>query len=46
MPDQLHPVTDNVFQVRGTCTSYVIVDGDAALVIDPGDGHWWDARSG
>ena len=46
MPDQLHPVTDNVFQVRGTCTSYVIVDGDAALVIDPGDGHWWDALSG
>ena len=46
MPDQLQPVTDNVFQVRGTCTSYVVVDGDAALVIDPGDGHWWDALSG
>ena len=42
MPEQIHRVTDNVFQVPGTCSSYVIVDGDAALVIDPGDGDWWD----
>ena len=42
MPDRIYRVVDNVFQIRGTCSSYVIVDGDAALVIDPGDGDWWD----
>ena len=42
MPDRICRVVDNVFQIRGTCSSYVIVDGDAALVIAPGDGDWWD----
>ena len=42
MPDRIYRVVDNVFQIRGTCSSYVIVDGDAALIIDPGDGDWWD----
>ena len=42
MSDRIHHVIDNVFHVAGTCSSYVIVDGDAALVIDPGDGEWFD----
>ena len=42
MPDRIHRVVDNVFHIPGTCSSYIIVDGDAALVIDPGDGDWWD----
>jgi glyoxylase-like metal-dependent hydrolase (beta-lactamase superfamily II) len=46
MSDRIHPVVDKVFQVRGTCSSYIIIDGDAALVIDPGDGHWWEELAG
>ena len=46
MSDRIHPVVDNVFRVSGTCSSYVIVDGDAALVIDPGDGDWWEELAG
>ena len=42
MPDRIHRVVDNVFHIPGTCSSYIIVDGDAALMIDPGDGDWWD----
>ena len=46
MPDQFEPVVDHVFRVRGTCSSYVLVDGERALVIDPGDGQWWEALAG
>ena len=46
MSDRIHHVIDNVFHVAGTCSSYVIVDGDAALVIDPGDGEWFDELGG
>ena len=42
MSDRIYRVGDGVFQIRGTCSSYVIVAGDAALMIDPGDGGWWD----
>ena len=42
MSDRIYRVCDGVFKIRGTCSSYVIVDGDAALIIDPGDGDLWD----
>ena len=32
------PVAPEIFVWKNTCNTYVVRDGDAALVIDPGDG--------
>ena len=37
------PALPEILLHRGTCNAWVLRDGDAAIVVDPGDGHVLDA---
>ncbi|MFB6105613.1 MAG: MBL fold metallo-hydrolase [Halobacteriaceae archaeon] len=39
----LEPLTDHLYRYADTCAAYALVDGDAALVVDPGSGAVADA---